>query len=71
MSCALDRSNQTPPAEHLVAAPSPPELKRIWAAGLGIRPLKDMGLGAKAVLRLNKGGDRLLWREVPEEPPLP
>ena len=29
VSCALDRSNQTPPAEHLVAAPSPPELKRM------------------------------------------
>ena len=29
VSYALDRSNQIPPAEHLVAAPSPPELKRM------------------------------------------
>ena len=29
VSYALDRSNQTPPAEHLIAAPSPPELKRM------------------------------------------
>ena len=30
-----------------------------------------MGLGAKAVLRLSKGGERLLWPDLPEEPPLP